>query len=278
MDKNIIILIILILLCIIYNDNYEKFNVGGQEKNNLCSEYCTPNLDKDYCTVLCNKVHDTTGNYMRFTTSNYNKNQCNQSIIKDTTCKTNNGVNTSIPINPIWCPSNCIPTPGYDENNSSPSPPPPTPGPPPPTPGPSNGSGTGNSNGTKYSCSGSKCISGTSGSGSYTTSNCNNKCGFSCNASNICIQGLSGSGSYNTIDECNDICNPTKYWLWGLIIGLIVCALIGGGIGAYKDSSSGAIIGIFGGGVGGLVLGTLIGEGIGYLIENNDDEENKKDK
>ena len=270
MNNNIIILLLLLFI-IIYSNNYEYFNVGGQG-DNLCSEYCTPNLDKNYCLVLCNKIHDTTGNYMKFRTSNYNKNQCDQSIIKDTTCKTNNGVNTSIPINPIWCPSNCIPTPGYDENGppepptDPPEPPtdppePPTDPPEPPTDPPEPPTDPPEPE-IKYSCSGSTCISGNSGS--YTTSNCNNMCGFSCSDTK-CIPGSSGSGSYDTEDDCNNVCNPTRYWLWGLIIGLIFCALIGGGIGGVMGTIGGACIGAG--------IGAGIGWGIGYIIENNDDEE-----
>ena len=120
MNKKIIILFLLLCI-IIYNNKYEKFNVGGQEINNLCSEYCTPNLDKDYCIVLCNKV-SSDGDYKKHRHL-ITKDKCNpQDSIKSTSCKTLDGLNTSIPINPIWCPSNCIPTPGYDDNPPTPTP------------------------------------------------------------------------------------------------------------------------------------------------------------
>ena len=72
----------------------------------------------------------------------------------------------------------------------------------------------------KYNCSGTKCI--IDSTGKYNASNCDNKCGFSCNASDTCIVGLSGSGSYDTKEICESECESTS-WIWYiLIIGLII--------------------------------------------------------
>ena len=200
--KYITIIIIGYLFASLFSKNKECFNISGQD-DNICSEHCSIGVNKDTCSILCNKVHDTSGNYMRTRVSNLDKSECNPSIINPSlNCAGDlDGINTSIPINPIWCPSNCIPTEGYDESQPPPGPPP---GPPPDT---------------NYSCSGSICISGTSGSGNYTTIDCDKKCGFSCNASNICIEGSSGSGSYNTMDECKDECE-SNIWEWAFWICL----------------------------------------------------------
>lgn len=100
----------------------------------------------------------------------------------------------------------------------------------------------------KYSCSGSKCISDTSGS--YITTNCDNMCGFSCNASNICEPGSSGSDTYDTIDICENNCGNSGNNIWkrilyigiGAVIGGIIWILFGGIIGIGKISGIGIFI------------------------------------
>ena len=96
---------------------------------------------------------------------------------------------------------------------------------------------------TNYSCSGSTCISGTSGSGTYNSSNCNNMCGFSCNASNICISGSSGSGLYDTMDNCKSECE-SNIWIWAFWISIAfsVIFLVSAIVLSFKGYKNGAII------------------------------------
>ena len=76
---------------------------------------------------------------------------------------------------------------------------------------------------SKYSCSGSTCISDSKGT--YNASDCSDSCGFSCNASNTCITGLSGSGTYDTKDECQKKCSSSIWTSWWMIMIYIVAGL-----------------------------------------------------
>ena len=76
---------------------------------------------------------------------------------------------------------------------------------------------------SKYSCSGSTCISDSKGT--YNASDCSDSCGFSCNASNTCISGLSGSGTYDTKDECQKKCSSSIWTSWWMIMIYIVAGL-----------------------------------------------------
>ena len=118
----------------------------------------------------------------------------------------------------------------------------------------------------KYSCSGSTCIK--SPSGSYSSSNCDKKCGFSCSDS-TCIPGSSGSDTYNTIIDCQSECE-SRIWPWFMLAGFIFLFLGSIGIALGFD-----ILPVYG-----ISFIALIGiiVSISLLAGAFDDDDDDKDK